>query len=146
MKINTKQTSKKVLKISLLAVAVLAIAVVGYRYYNRPVQTWTAEVFEGRNPDKLETKNRGVQYWTGSNEGDGFYITDVSISAGEQKVYCVNGGVATDKATFVLGSSSFTVDNGFFTRCAAQTVNDKHQLSFGVTDGGVQVYRIDRKR
>lgn len=146
MKATTKQTTKKTLKIVLIAVAVIAAGVVGYRYYNRPVQTWNADVFEGRNPDKIETKGQGQKYWTGNAKGDGFYITDEVMSSSDSKVYCVSGAVATDAASFTLGDSTSTDDNGFFTHCAKLSVNDKHQLNFSVESGGVQVYRVDRKR
>lgn len=146
MKVTTKQTIKKVLKVTLVAVAVLAVAIVGYRYYNRPVQTWNADVFEGRNPDKIATKSQGQKYWAGQNAGDGFYITDVTVSSGDKKVYCISGGVTSDAATFTLGDSTGSAKNGYFTHCAALTVNDKRQLNFALTDGQIQVFRVDRKR
>jgi len=146
MKATTKHTVKKMLKISCLALAVLVLAILGYRYYNRPVQTWNPDVFEGRNPDKIENKSNGQRYWVGENADDGFYITDETVSSGDKKVYCVSGGVTSDSATFTLGDSSSSAKNGYFTYCASQTVNDKRQLTFTVNSGQLQVYRVDRKR
>lgn len=146
MKATTKQTTKKTLKIVLIALAVIVVGIVGYRYYNRPVQTWNADAFEGRNPDKIETKSQGERYWAGTAKGDGFYITDEAMSSSDSKVYCVSGGVTTDNASFTLGDSAGSGENGYFTHCAKLSVNDKHQLTFSVNSGGVQVYRIDRKR
>jgi hypothetical protein len=146
MKTTTKQMLKKVLKISAVVIAVVAVGVIGYRYYNRPVQTWNPDVFEGRNPDKIESKDNGQRYWVGENEGDGFYITDETVSSGDKKVYCVSGGVTSDNASFTLGDSTDSGKNGYFTHCASQTVNDKRQLTFTVTSGQVQIYRVDRKR
>lgn len=146
MKATTKQATKKVLKISLIVLAVLAVSVIGYRYYNKPVQTWNADVFEGRNPDKVEAKSQGQKYWSAEKSGDGFYITDETVAAGDKKVYCVSGGVTSDSATFTLGDSAGSEKNGYFTHCASLTVNDKRQLSFTLNDGTLQVYRVDRKR
>lgn len=146
MKATTKQTIKKVLKIGAVLVAVVAIGAIGYRYYNRPVQTWNPDVFEGRSPDKIENKSNGQRYWVGDNKGDGFYITDETVSSGDKKVYCVSGGVTSDNASFTLGDSSASAKNGYFTHCASQTVNDKRQLTFTVTSGQLQIYRVDRKR
>lgn len=146
MKVTTKQTIKQVLKVGLIAAAVLAVAIIGYRYYNRPVQTWNADVFEGRNPDKIEVKSQGQKYWAGEQAGNGFYITDETVTAGDKKVYCVSGGVTSDNAAFTLGDSSGSAKNGYFTHCASLTVNDKRQLNFALTDGTLQVFRVDRKR
>jgi len=146
MKASTKQILKRVIKILAVVIAVVVVGVLGYRYYNKPVQTWNPDVFEGRNPDKLEAKSSGMKYWMGSKPGDGFYITDETVTSGDKKVYCVSGGVTTGSATFVLGDASSSAKNGYFTFCASQTVNDKRQLNFSLTDGQIQVYRIDRKR
>ena len=142
----TKQKFKKVLKIGLIVIGVLTVTILGYRYYNRPVQTWNADVFEGRNPDMVESKSQGQKFWTAKEAGNGFYITDETVSAGDKKVYCVSGGVTSESATFTLGDSTGSADNGYFTHCASLTVNDKRQLSFSLTDGEIQVYRVDRKR
>ena len=146
MKTSTKQTFKKVLKIGAIVVAVLGVVIIGYRYYNKPVQTWNPETFEGKKPDTLQTKSSGMKFWAAEKSGDGFYITDETVSSGDKKVYCVSGGVTSDKATFTLGSATGTAKNGYFTFCASQTVNDKRQLNFSLTDGQLQVYRVDRKR
>ncbi len=146
MKTTTKQTLKRILKISAVVIAVGAVGVIGYRYYNRPVQTWNPDVFEGRNPDKIESKDNGQRYWVGEEEGNGFYITDETVSSGDKKVYCVSGGVTSDNATFTLGDSTASAKNGYFTHCASQTVNDKRQLTFTVNSGQLQVFRVDRKR
>lgn len=146
MKTTTKQTLKRILKISAVVIAVVAVGVIGYRYYNRPVQTWNPDVFEGRNPDKIESKDNGQRYWVGEEDGNGFYITDETVSSGDKKVYCVSGGVTSDNASFTLGDSTASAKNGYFTHCASQTVNDKRQLTFTVDSGQVQVFRVDRKR
>lgn len=146
MKTTTKQTLIKVIKITAAVIALGAVVVVGYRYYNRPVQTWNPDSFEGRNPDKIEVKSNGQRYWASQNTGNGFYITDETVASGDKKVYCVSGGVTSDNATFTLGDSTGSAKNGYFTHCASLTVNEKRQLSFTVTDGTLQVYRVDRKR
>lgn len=146
MKASTKQTLKKVLKVTGVVIAIVAVSVVGYRYYNRPVQTWNPDVFEGRNPDKIENKSNGQRYWVGESAENGFYITDETVSSGDKKVYCVSGGVTSENATFRLGDSNASAKNGYFTHCASQTVNDKRQLTFTVTSGQLQIYRVDRKR
>lgn len=146
MKTTTKQTIKRVLKVSAVVVAVMGVVVIGYRYYNRPVQTWNATDFEGRTPDKIEAKSQGQKYWVGETAGNGFYITDETVNAGDKKVYCVSGGVTSQNGSFTLGDSAGSAKNGYFTHCASLTVNEKRQLSFSVTDGQIQVYRVDRKR
>lgn len=143
---RTSPRFEKVLKISLLVLAVAVLGLLAYRYYHKPVQTWAPDTFEGRNPDKVETKNQGQQYWRAEAPGNGFYVTDETVSSGDKKVYCVSGAVATSAATFSLGDSTASVKNGFFTHCASLTVNDKRQLNFTLTDGGLQIYRIERKR
>ena len=145
MKIN-QINFKRILKIAIVIIAVAALAVVGYRYLTRPVQTWTPSSFEGRNPDKVAAKDNGQRYWVGENVGNGFYVTDETVTSGDKKTYCVNGGVTSDNASFTLGDASFEAKNGYFTKCASQTVNDKRQLTFTVTSGQVQIYRVDRKR
>lgn len=146
MATSKKQTVKKVVLSILAVLAVVILSVTAYRYWNRPVQTWTAENFEGRNPDTIQTKNQGQKFWGANQAGNGFYVTDEAVTPGDNKTYCVTGGAGTDTATFTLGNSSATVKNGFFTHCASLTVNDKHQLNFTLTDGSVQVYSVDRKR
>lgn len=149
MKTTTSQTIKKVIKIGLIVSASLAVLIIGYRYYNRPVQTWNADAFEGRNPDKIAVKGQGQKYWQASEPGQGFYITDVTVDAGATKTYCVSGAVGGDAgstADFTFGGQSTTAKNGFFTSCAAINVGDKRQVSFAVVRGELQVYRVDRKR
>jgi len=146
MKATTKQIIMKTLKVTAVFVSFVIIGVVGYRYYNRPVQTWNPDAFEARSPDKIGTKSQGQRYWVGDAAGSGFYITDETVSTGDKKVYCVSGGVTSDTATFSLGDSTGTAKNGYFTHCASLTVNDKRHLNFSVTDGQIQVYRVDRKR
>ncbi len=144
-----KQKVVSVLKISAIALGVLAVIVVGYRYYNRPVQTWNADLFEGKNPDKIATKGQGQKYWQASQQGQGFYVTDNSVAAGDLKTYCVSGaigGVKGATAQFEFGGQSFNAKNGFFTRCADVTVQANRQIKFEVNDGELQVYRVDRKR
>lgn len=146
MKTTTKQTIKKILKISLVVAAVAGVSIVTYRYINRPVQTWNADAFEGRNPDKIGTKGQGQKYWQATGGGQGFYITDVSIDPGTVKTYCVSGGGGTDQAQLTFAGQSFAIKNGFFTKCVKTTPNDKHQVSLSVESGELQVYRVDRKR
>lgn len=146
MRTTSKQTIKKVLTISLATLAVVALSVVTYRYLNRPVLTWNADTFEGRNPDKVAVKGQGQKYWQATGSGQGFYITDVSIDPGATKTYCVGGAAGSDQVQFNFAGQSFTAKNGFFTKCAKATPNDKHQVSFNVESGELQVYRVDRKR
>lgn len=143
---SKKQSVKKVLKIVLIGFAVLIAAVTAYRYYNRPVQTWQADAFEGRNPDKVATKGQGQRYWSASTAGNGFYITDEKVAAGEQNTYCVSGAVGGDSASFTLGDASITAKNGYYSECVEAAVNDKQQLNFAVTEGSVQVFSVARKR
>lgn len=146
MKTTTKQTIKKILKVCLVVIAVAAVSIVSYRYFNRPVQVWNADAFEGRNPDKVDVKGQGQKYWQATAGGQGFYITDVSIDPGTTKTYCVSGGAGSDQVQFSFGGQSFSAKNGFFTKCVKTTPNDKQQVSFNVESGELQVYRVDRKR
>lgn len=146
MKAATKQTVKRTLKAVIVAIAVVAVTVAGYRYYNKPVQVWNATDFEARIPDRLEVKGQGQKYWLGQTKDDGFYITDATVQSGDKKVYCVSGGVTSDTAVMRLGDSTAVKKNGYFTHCARLTVNDKRQLTFSLVDGNLQVYRVDRKR
>ncbi len=146
MKATTKQTVRQAVKLGLGAVALIALVLIGYRYYNQPVQSWNANDFEGRKPDVVQEKGQGQKYWTGGTIGNGFYVTNTSVSPNSPKTYCVNGGVTSPSAQFILGGVALEADNGYFTRCTSVSVNDQQQLNFSVKSGTVQIYSIDRKR
>lgn len=149
MTTTSKQTVRNVLKTIVLILAVAAIGILGYRYYNRPVQTWNADSFENRNPDKVGVKGQGQKYWQANDGGQGFFVTDTSVASGDNKTYCVSGAIGGAKgstATYSFGGQQFTSKNGFFTQCAQITVKDQRKITFKVESGELQVYRVDRKR
>jgi hypothetical protein len=146
MKTNPKTLLKRVLVYTVIGITVVIGSILLYRYANRPAQVWTAEAFEGRNPDTVSVKGQGQKYWQATGADQGFYITDISIPEGATKKYCVSGGVGTDTAQFTFNNVEFEEKNGFFTVCTSVTLGDKRQVSFNMVNGELQVYQVDRKR
>lgn len=137
---------RRILKIILVGAAVVILSVLGYRYYNRPLQSWQAQDFEGRNPNHVAVKAQGQTFWTGKNQGEGFYITDSNVAVGSVQRYCLSGGVTSETLQYHLGGQQASAANGFFTSCFRLKVDDRKRITFSIDSGSAQIYRIERKR